>query len=225
MMDVLITNRGLWQVVTHLGSASLLLPALVVAGAGLWQAGQGVAVHRWLVALTLAVAATLFSKVIFCGWGIGSAVLDFTGISGHSLLAASILPVLFGWLLADARGNPSVGAVLGLLLSVAVAVSRVVLGAHSVSEVVFGGLLGALVSGVALCAMRCTQRRAWAATVAVVVILSAFGTTVSNYLPTHNWEVSLALKLSGRHRPFTRHELLRRIAPNPGNASGSVSLS
>ena len=42
----------------------------------------------------------LVSKLAFLGWGIGSARLNFTGFSGHTMLSAAVWPVAL-WLVAS----------------------------------------------------------------------------------------------------------------------------
>ena len=212
-----------WRIVTHLGSASLLLPTLAITAAGLHVSGQARALRVWLLALGAAAAATTLSKILFFGWGIGSATLDFTGISGHTLLATAILPILFSWLLSTNNGPPGrrlrvTGFALGLAISIAVAVSRVVLGAHSPSEVVSAWLLGLAVSVLTLKAMQSQDRRPWFAILAPAVLLLASGQTAANYIPTHQWEVRLALLMSGREAAYTRqqlHSLKHLSAPSP----------
>lgn len=207
-----------WRIITHLGSASLLLPTLAITAIGLGVSGQARAVRVWLSTLAPAVLLTLLTKIVFFGWGVGSANLDFTGISGHTLLATAVLPILFGWLLSSekwalGRIAPMAGFVLGLLLSVAVGISRIVLGAHSMSEVAVAWGLGLAVCVLTFKAMARHEQRPWFALLAPAILLLASGTTASNFIPTHNWEVRLALMISGRDSAFTRqqmHSLARR---------------
>jgi membrane-associated phospholipid phosphatase len=222
----MLTTAYLWRVVTHLGAAGLLLPVLAIAAVGLWQSGQQAAVRIWLLSLALATALTLTSKMLFFGWGIGVASLDFTGISGHALLASSVLPVFCNWQLASERQRISVaGVILGLLLVIGIGLSRVVLGAHSQSEVIAAWMVGALVSGLALNAMGVPTRRPWFARAAPLVLLLAFGSTASSYLPTHDWEVDLSLWLSGRSQPYTRAHLGRAQNREPGAGSGGGQVA
>lgn len=57
-----------------------------------------VSLQGWLVGLGLASLATTASKVAFMGWGIGLPEIDFTGISGHTMLAMAVYPLLFATL-------------------------------------------------------------------------------------------------------------------------------
>ena len=201
-----------WQVITHLGSLGLMIPVVAIAATSLWQAGQKAAVRIWLPALALAATITLATKILFLGWGIGIAALDFTGISGHTLLATSVLPVLFGSLFAQDRycAKPA-GAAFGLLIGAVVGISRIFLGAHSGSEVVVAWLIGAAVSGVTLKALDSSLQRLWLAWLAPLVLFLAFNAATSSYLQAHNWEVRIALLLSGHDRPYTRHQLMANM--------------
>ena len=83
-----------WPVVTRLGEAQILLPT--VALLALWFARRGRSVRlvtMWLLGLGGAIGLTALSKVAFMGYGWGCAPLDYTGISGHSMFAASVYPL------------------------------------------------------------------------------------------------------------------------------------
>lgn len=199
-----------WLLVTHLGAAGVMLPMLLMITAGLWLAGQKSALLTWMLAMTAGAVVVLASKVAFIGWGWGSASLNFTGISGHTMLASSIFPVWMGWLLAGPSRRFSLyGVALGLVIGAVVGWSRLVLGAHSSSEVVLGWLLGVGISLVACKAMKGQPpSRGWAMP-AVVLLLLTFSPSLSGYLPTHKWEVRVALALSGHARPYVRQDLYR----------------
>src|ERR1035437_1831684 len=154
-MNTLLNSANLWSMISHLGWVGISLPMLAFSATGLWQSHQQAAVRIWLLAITLAVAVTVASKVLFFGWGFGIASLNFTGLSGHTLLATSILPMFFCWLGASDKPRfRRAGAIFGLVLGVVVGVSRVVLGAHSSSEVVSAWFVGAAVSGVSFSALQ-----------------------------------------------------------------------
>jgi len=212
-----------WYAVTRLGEAQILLPAFI-AGA-LWLAfarpvgargrlAQGNAhAHdhparqsalRWVAGIFATTAITTLSKVAFLGFGFGIAALDFTGFSGHSMYATSILPVL-----AAIVGGKR-GAIVGLLLSLLITYSRVDLGAHSWSEALSGLALGAAAAWWTLAdylAHPGAVRAPWWLPVLLVVWL----TLLPMHAPpsrTHSLVVAISLKLSGRQRPYTRFELL-----------------
>lgn len=197
-----------WLVITRLGAAGIVLPLLLIAVVALWQCRQRTALLHWSLALGLAVLLTLTSKILFLGWGVGIAALDFTGISGHALLANAVLPLLCGWLWAPLREPFNRrGAICGLALGALVALSRVVLGAHSPSEAVLGWLLGALVSLAVLRALSEPTRRPSLALLSLFVLLFGLVGNFASYLPTHDWEVRLALLLSSRDKPYSRQHL------------------
>jgi membrane-associated phospholipid phosphatase len=201
-------TNAYWQLITHLGSSSLLMPILAIALIGLWLASQKKVVHLWIMGLTLAVTITVISKVIFLGWGIGIASLNFTGISGHTLLATSILPILFCSVVGGSQTKfKNIGLWFGLILSFSVGISRIVLGMHSISEVVAGWMIGLVVCSVTLNAMESHRGHLAYLQLSLLIFLLAIGSTTPNYLPTHDMEIKLALLLSGHDKPYTRFHL------------------
>lgn len=182
-----------WRMLTGLGDAYLMLP--VAALFGLWLAIQKCWRSLWLWwGLLFGGAALVFaSKVAFVGWGVGIAAIDLTCISGHAFFACFILPTVLAW-----RKDESVlgaGMLLGLVLALGVAVSRLALAAHSVSEVVAG-----LVLGLSLAAVFWRGRR-WRGGVAlgpVVVVCLLFACLQGAVAPTHEWVLRAGLFASGR---------------------------
>jgi membrane-associated phospholipid phosphatase len=204
----MLQSSPYWQLITHLGSSSLMMPIMTIAVINLWLSNQKQVVYLWIVALSLAVTLTVITKVMFFGWGVGIALLDFTGISGHTLLATAIYPILFCSVYGGAQTKfKNIGLWFGLALSLAVGISRIVIGAHSVSEVVAGWILGGLVCAFVLEAMNYQRQRLAYLQVAVLVCLLAFGSTTPNYIPSHDLEVELALLMSGRDKPYTRFDM------------------
>ena len=221
MPEALQAHPYAWQVITHLGSASLLLPVMAIVAIALWRAGQRAALRVWLLAFAVAVALTLATKIAFLGWGLGIATLDFTGISGHTLLACSVLPLLFGWLLAGERRFSATGAGLGLLAGGLVGASRFALDTHSVSEVVVAWLFGLAVCSLSLRALEATAQRPWFARLSPLLLLLSFNATASTYLPSHEFEIRIALLLSGRDRHYTRQQSLQ---PEPGRSQALIGV-
>ena len=223
MAEGLEIHSLFWIAVTRLGEAQILLPAFL-AGAS-WLAfarpagaygrlaqgnahahdhpARGAAL-RWIAAIVATTGVTTASKIAFLGFGIGSAALDFTGFSGHSMYSTAILPVLAA-IVAGRRG-----AIVGALAAALVTYSRVELGAHSWSEAISGMALGMAAAGWTLAdylAHPGAVRAPWW----LPLLLGAWLTLLPMRAPpsrTHDLVVSISLKLSGRHRPYTRFELL-----------------
>jgi len=201
----------LWHFVTRLGEAQILLPAMLAVSVWMWMRGSAPRLAAaWLGCTALAVALTTATKVAFIGWGLGSAELNFTGISGHAMFAAAVLPPLLriteGTLPKRWHGWPLAA---GYLLAAVVAVSRVRTGAHSWSEAILGFLLGALASAAALQLAHAPRLRVplWVAPTLLVWALATM--LLAPPSRTHDWVTALSVRLSGRHQPYTRWEMLR----------------
>jgi hypothetical protein len=92
-------------------------------------------------------------------------------------------------------------------------------GAHSVSEVLAGLLLGAAVSAVALTMVR-LPRALFAPIVPVAVVL--WLTLMPVHAPasrTHSMVTRLSLSLSGHKTPYTRNDMLRKLRQQPSEPS------
>jgi hypothetical protein len=73
--------------------------------------------------------------------------------------------------------------------------------------VIAGWLLGALATIPAYRSKRRILPVSWPIYLAGLVFLLLLWEGYATYLPTHQWEVKLALALSGRDKPFTRWHL------------------
>lgn len=203
-----------WLLLTRLGEAQILLPLALMTLASLLWRSRGLSARpvalSWLALFGAAIAITTASKIAFMGWGVGWAALDFTGVSGHSMFASAVYPVVAGTLAS--RWSPgkryaAIGA--GYALALLVGLSRLAIHVHSPSEVVAGLMLGGLASALPL---------AWAgiapgsispvvpALVAVWLAVMPVHAPASN---THSLVTRMSLMLSGRSEPFTREDLQR----------------
>ena len=223
-----------WHGVTRAGEVGILLPAALLAA---WllvlRRDDGRTAVIWLASLGLGVLITLASKLAFLGWGLGWAALNFSGVSGHAMMATAVYPVLFAVLIPvkSAVGRwCTVGA--GMTLAVLVSVSRIVVGAHSSSEVIAGLAIGGVVTAIVLSngrfafAMARSQAsvpltRTLAAPLAIALWLTmmpTFGPSFNSHSMITEW----SLRLSGRSAPYTRRDMLRQSRQRgTGQGAGS----
>jgi membrane-associated phospholipid phosphatase len=203
-----------WHLVTRLGEAEILLPAAALTAIALLAKPETRQLAlRWVAFVCLATALTVASKVAFIGWGLGWAVINFTGVSGHAMFSAAVYPVLMvSFVRPDAQGRHGRAIALGYSIALLIGISRIAIGAHSASEVLAGLLAGGTASALTL---------AWSAPPArlmrplVPIALVAWMALTPLQMPasqTHNMVTRLALALAGHDTPFTRSDLLRQTA-------------
>ncbi|MBE7941221.1 MULTISPECIES: phosphatase PAP2 family protein [Ramlibacter] len=206
-----------WHALTRLGEAQLALPLALAAAALQARAPESRSqALRWMGWLGAAVLLTTATKVAFIGWGLGSAALDFTGISGHTMFATAVYPPLAAALAASPSGRARRWATAaGLLLAVLVGLSRYRLGAHSASEVVAGWLTGGVVTAAVLGRGPVPHARPGKAWLAGTALWLALLPGAAPAMDTHALVTRLALRMSGHATPFTRSGLLRAGAPQP----------
>jgi membrane-associated phospholipid phosphatase len=214
---------SLWMSITALGSVGVMIPLALAAAAWLALAYSWRYALGWLALLGVASGIVFASKVAFIGWGLGVRGWNFTGVSGHAMVATAVIPVALFVALLRSRGTlRAAGVVAGLLLGGIIGVSRVVLHAHSVSEVVTGWGLGALVALTFV-------RLAWkaepgklspapvAASLATVAV-ALHGVPV----PTQHWITEIALGLSGHEHPYVRARWKAVPQPAPERRTDAI---
>lgn len=196
---------SLWLSITALGSVGVMIPLALAVAAWLALGYPWRYAACWLAVLGAASGLVLLTKIAFMGWGVGVRDLDFTGISGHAMVSSAVLPVaLFVACLPGPRWVRAFGVSAGVLIGIVVGVSRILLNAHSVSEVVTGCGLGALAALVfVVFAWRAESGKLAAAPVAVSLALVAI-TLHGISVPTQRWITDVALHLSGREQPYIR---------------------
>ena len=199
-----------WWHLTEFGDAGILLPiALVIA---LWLL-IAPATRRsgglWLAAVLVNAALVALSKLLYMGWGLHPPGLNFTGLSGDSAMAFLFWPAAGLYLSARAGARRRwLSIAAGVAVALIVAVSRVFLKAHSVSEVVIGSFWGALVAAVLLWAVwreppAMPVNLSWLPLAALLLVVLVSGRNFNfNKLLARG-----ALKLSGHTAVYTRCDL------------------
>ena len=206
---------------TNFGDSAVLLPLAAVFTAWMVFERAWRSVSLWLVLFCGAMLLVVSTKLAFIGWGIGIESLDFTGLSGHTMLSSSVYPSLLVWM-AQRRGrNAQVAAWLsGTAFALAIGVSRVVLHMHSPSEVVGGYVLGSAVSLLWVMASALDARPHPYQFAALMVIAVVVGSLHGQRAPTQGMITQVAMHLSGHAVPFNRHNAWPQRYKKPG---GSVS--
>lgn len=198
-----------WFVVP--GSALCVLPLVLLWGAALWpQAQARQAVLRWWAAVAVGVLLAAGSKIAFYGWGTGVRAWDLTCFSGHTVLGFSLWPVALAVLVpARQRRLRQLAVLAGVVFALLIAISRVKLRAHPVSEVIAGVMLGGVVAAIGLHAL---WRHAFApritGTVFALLVLGAGLYALPGWrfpmLPTERWLARTGAALAGRDAPVDR---------------------
>jgi len=202
-----------WRTLTYFGDSMLLIPTAVIIALILpWKSDNRRTVWYWLLAFGLAGLLVSVSKILFLGFGIGSARFNFTGFSGHSAMSATLWPVML-WLVSGRWPNPlrllAIG--VGYLIPLMVGFSRLVIHAHSASEVATGLLLGFTLSSAFLLSQRRTALKGFSwpqvgAAFLVPLLLLGHGRIAT----TQQFLERFSADLAGLEKPFTRADLFRQ---------------
>ncbi|GAB3365864.1 hypothetical protein GCM10027431_07320 [Lysobacter rhizosphaerae] len=223
---------GYWHLLSLPGASGLVLPLLICAAWRLAQdsADGARASRHWLLASACAVAIVITSKVAFYGWGTGIRAWNLTCPSGHTVLALLLWPALLGLLVPPhQRAWRALAITAGVLLGVGCALSRLMIHAHPLSEVLAGLALGGLAAVLAVRAVRgqhLALRRAGFTAVAVL-LLGVCMAVIPIGLPAEHWFAVLGARLAGREQPVQRKAWLEGREPlpppQPSPASGGGS--
>jgi len=202
----------LWKTLTYFGDSMLLIPTAVIIALILpWKSDNRRTVWYWIMAFGLAGLVVSVSKILFLGFGIGSARFNFTGFSGHSAMSATLWPVML-WLISGRWSSRwrvfAIG--VGYVIPLMVGMSRLVIHAHSISEVLTGLLLGFTLSTAFLLSQRQTALKgfSWpqiAAALLVPVLLLGHGRIAT----TQQFLEQFSARLAGMEKPYTRADLFR----------------
>jgi membrane-associated phospholipid phosphatase len=165
-----------------------------------WRGALG-----WVALFGMGTLLVVCTKIGYLGWGIGIRSLNFTGISGHAMTATSTLTVA-GYLTGDRYSKfvATLGACLGCVIALMIAISRIVLGFHSPAEAVIGSALG---FSIAMATIGMIREHPKAATVPFIFVFSLLALVIilhGKEAHTDDLISRIAHYLSGRSIPFTR---------------------
>ncbi len=201
-----------WRTLTYFGDSMLLIPTAVIIALVLpWKSDNRRTVWYWLLAFGLAGLIVSISKIMFLGFGIGSARFNFTGFSGHSAMSATLWPVMM-WLISGrwSRGWRAFTVGIGYVIPLMVGFSRLVIHAHSASEVLAGLLLGFTLSSAFLLSQRGTALKGFSvAQVAIALLVPVLLMSHGRVATTQQFLERFSADLAGLEKPFTRADLFR----------------
>lgn len=206
-----------WQSVSFFGDSTVLLPsaAMLFVALLLCKQFRGLA-WQWALLYGVTGSVVCISKLAFMGWGIGIRELDFTGFSGHTALSTAFWPIFF-WLLSG-RMSPRfryAAVCLGYCLAAFVGYSRLMIHAHSVSEVISGFVLGACGSVIFLLLQwraptASSAQFSWLGALSVVLVpLMLLNTGIK--APTQSLLGDVATMIGPFEKPFTRADLHKHV--------------
>lgn len=193
-----------WETITKFGDATMMAPA--AAGIALWLtlARKRRLAFIWCLLFAAAMSLVALTKIAFMGWGIGES-FNFTGISGHAASACAVFPVMAFLLLQQTRSLFSAyGVAIGAIFGLAIGVSRVVIDAHSVPEVIAGCVLGFVVSAGLIAFATPLDRPKASRPIVALCMLALFGFSFTAKAPTQFWLERIAVAISGRDQPLVR---------------------
>ncbi len=167
---------------------------------------------QWSLLFGITGAIVCASKLAFMGWGLGIRKLDYTGFSGYSALSAAFWPI-FLWLLSArfSAGWQKAAVATGYILAAVVGYSRLVIHAHSVSEVIAGLLLGAAGSALFLLLQKrtsdCDYKTVPWGGIACLVMVPLILLHSGSKAPTQTLLGQIATAIGPLDKPFTREDL------------------
>ncbi|SAL33983.1 PA-phosphatase like phosphoesterase [Caballeronia sordidicola] len=188
----------MWPVFTNIGDAAMTLPAAFICAVWIAKSDMRLA-FRWALALALGMALVGVTKILYAGWDVSFPAADFRVISGHAMLSTSVWTVTFALLLRSWRLPPALGIVAGLLLGVFTGLARVHDQSHSLSEVVIGWALGAVVAAVVLRSAWRVQTQRFSPVGATAILLFV---SVLTYGHTAPFERLIDAHSAGLHNRF-----------------------
>lgn len=213
-----------WNLLTEIGNIVVTgALALIIAVWFLLEARWKLA-WEWCLVFGGGMFVVLLTKFAFVGWGIGSETLDFTGLSGHAMRAMCGLPVLGFLLFYHAHSRLRQLALLAmLLLAGLISYSRLVVHAHSVSEVLSGAGFGLLLGAVFMRRVGLAQRFRFNQALVLVSLLGLLLSHRAAPVATQNMLIELTLKITHHPRPFTRlgwhFDPYYCVEPEPGKTT------
>lgn len=192
-----------WMPIIDIGHTAVMIPAAGAILARLLLGRAWTLAIWWSLIIAIGLSVVAWSKMAFLGWGLEIRAVGFQALSGHAWRATAILPVFFFTILHDvAQGWRIRGALLGVVLGIALATLLVTQEFHTGSEVIASAVLGfsAAYAFIRLAMtsppLKITPWTVPATLLALIAICSMEPSALNHRL------VDLALYVSGRDQPY-----------------------
>lgn len=133
---------------TNFGDPYLTVPLAGAVVVWLATTRSWRALVTWIACFSASAALVAASHFAYAAWGLQITAINFTAVSGHTMLASAVYPTTFALCASQARTRTAIFAYLcGLVFALAIGMSRLLMGVHTPAEVLSGWLLGTLVAG------------------------------------------------------------------------------
>lgn len=208
-----------WTEVTRFGDITVTSVIALALAAWLFVEDEKRLALWWSILFGTGLGIVVATKMAFIGWGIGIRALDFAGFSGHAMRTTAVIPVLL-YLVVQRASFPmrAIAVLLGLAFGALVGISRVVVHAHTVSEVVTGWMLGATVSlafiRIAAASLSKHVFKPVRIAMSLLILLPAPYVHPS---PTQKWLTEITLYVTGHDQPFPRAGWKSENPPPPAS--------
>ena len=203
-----------WRELVHLGDVPLTLAAAAAVTVWLLLARAWRLALLWSVLFALGIGLVVTTKVAFLAWGAPLPGTSFKAVSGHAAGVTAVLPTLLFLLLQRTPRRQGAGVAAGLAAGALMGVLLVLQGYHSVTEVIAGWVIGAVVSLCGIRLLRPMPRSPGYALWCAGVVFAATVYTMHSF-PFAYVMHRVALAVSGNPTtfPFTRPAKECRIRP------------
>lgn len=195
-----------WTEVTRFGDITVTSVIALALAAWLFVEDEKRLALWWSALFGTGLGIVVATKMAFIGWGIGIRALDFAGFSGHAMRTTAVMPVLL-YLVLQRASFPmrAIAVLLGLAFGALVGISRVVVHAHTVSEIVTGWMLGAAVSLAFIrIAAASLSRHVFKPVRIAMSLLILLPAPYVHPSPTQKWLTEITLYVTGHDQPFPR---------------------
>jgi len=192
-----LIRMDFWDYLSAFGDPFLTLPLAGVIVVWLAVTGRRRIALAWAAFFCTAMLLVGVTKFAYAGWGIEIGAVHFTVISGHTMLSSAVYPIAC-YLCAHGAGKRITqwSVFGGVVFAILIGISRVMVGAHSQSEVIVGWILGFVISGLLLKKLEHTVRPlsspVWFFSACMVTAVACYG----HAAPIQAWILDTAPQLA-----------------------------